>query len=78
MRVPQSGPAAAIPLTLDPGMWLNLVTVKPPYLANLEIESTKKFILDYERYSQKCQFIFEEYLDIIVSESGGELEEIIE
>ena len=37
----------APPLTLDPGMLLNMVNVKPPYLADLEIESMKKFILDY-------------------------------
>ena len=47
VRVPQRrvrGPAVAPPLTLDPGMWLNVANVKPPYLANLEIESMKKFI----------------------------------
>jgi len=35
-------------------MWLNMVNVKPLYLADLEIESMKKFILDYKWYSQKC------------------------
>ena len=77
--------AVAPPLALDPGMWLNMVNVKPLYLANLEIESMKKFILDYKRYSQKCprlllrnmQFILEEHLDIIVSESGGEIDEVM-
>jgi len=57
VRVPQRrvrGPAVA-PLALDPGMWLNIVNVKPPYLADLEIESMKKFILDYKRYSQNIR-----------------------
>ena len=47
MRVPQRmarGPAVAPQLALDPGMWLNMVNVKPPYLPDLEIESMKKFI----------------------------------
>ena len=47
-------PAAAIPAAIDPGMWLSMVNVKPPHLADLEVESMKKFILDYKRYSQKC------------------------
>jgi hypothetical protein len=66
-------PAAAIaaaPLVVDPGMWLNMVNVKTPQLSDLELESMKKFILDYKRYSQKCpqpllrgmqQFILEEH-----------------
>ena len=33
------GPAVTPPLALDPGMWLNMVNVKPPYLPDLEIES---------------------------------------
>ena len=40
VRVPQRkvrGLAVASPLALDPGMWLNMVNVKPPYLADLEI-----------------------------------------
>jgi len=86
VRVPQiivRGPAVAPPLALDPGIWLNMVNVKPPYL---EIESMKKFILEYKRYSQKCprqllrnmqQFILEEHMEIIVSESGGEYDEIM-
>ena len=41
-------------LTMDPGLWLHMVNVKPPYLLDLEIESIKKFILEYKRYSQKC------------------------
>ena len=54
-------------------MWLNMVNVKTPYLADLELESMKKMILDYKRHSQKCprqllrrmqQFILEEQLVI--------------
>ena len=68
------GLAVAPQLALDPGMWLNMVNVKPPYLPDLEIESMKKFILEYKRYSHTCprqllrnmqQFILEEHLDII-------------
>ena len=45
-RVP--GPAVAPQLALPhPGMRLNMVNVKPLYLADLEIESMKTFILDY-------------------------------
>ena len=67
-------------------MWLNMVNKKPPYLADLEIESMKKFILNYIRYSQKFsrqllremqQFILEDNLDIMVSESGGEIDEVM-
>ena len=57
VRVPQRrlrGPAVAPPLALDPGMWLNIINVKPPYLTNFEIESMKTFVLDYKSYSQKC------------------------
>ena len=32
-------------------MWLNMVNVKLPNLSNLETDSMKKFIVDYERYS---------------------------
>ena len=32
----------------------DVANVKPPYLADLEIESIKKFVLDYKSYSQKC------------------------
>jgi len=31
--------------------------IKLPHLADLEVESMKKFILDYKRYSQKCPTI---------------------
>jgi len=46
----------------------------------------KKFILDSKTYSQNCprqllrnmqQFILEEHLDIIVSESGGDIDEVM-
>ena len=80
-------PAAAIPAPIDPGMWLSMVNVKPPHLADLEVESMKKFILDYKRYSQKYprqllrkmqQFILEEQLEVICDEDGREYEEIAE
>ena len=67
-------------------MWLNMVNVKPPYLPDLEVESIKKFILEYKRYSQKCprqllrnmqQFILEEHMEMIVSESGEDYDEIM-
>ena len=38
VRVPQRiarGPAVAPQLALDPGMWPNMVDVKPPYLPDL-------------------------------------------
>jgi len=38
VRVPQRivrGPALVPPLALNPGMWLNMINVKPPYLADL-------------------------------------------
>ena len=64
-----------------------VVNVKPPYLVDLEIESMKKFILEYKRYAQKCprqllrsmqQFVWEEHLEIICSESGEEIEQFME
>ena len=75
------------PLAMDPGLWINMVNVKPPFLSDLEIESMKKFILEYKRYSQKCprqllrsmqQFVLEEHLDVLCSEAGMKLEEIME
>ena len=45
---------AAVPALIYPGIWLSMVNVKPPHLADLEVESMKKLILDYMRYSQKC------------------------
>ena len=65
---------------------MNMVDVNHPYLPDLEIESMKKFILEYKRYSQKClrqllrnmqQFILEEHMEMIVSESGAEYDEIM-
>ena len=35
-------PRTVPPLAVDPGMWLNMVNVKPPYLVDLEIERMKK------------------------------------
>jgi len=65
-------------------MWLNMVNVKPPDLADLETESMKKFILDYKRCSQKCpllqkmkQFILEEQLEVC-DKDGREYEEFLE
>ena len=38
-RAPGGPPAAAeIPALIDPGMWLNMVNVKPPHLADLEVK----------------------------------------
>jgi len=80
-------PAAAIPAPIGPGMWLFMVNVKPPDLADLEVEIMKKFIQDYKRYSQKMsptiatemkQFILEEKLEVICDEDGREYEEIVE
>ena len=68
-------------------MWLNMVNVKPPHLADLEVESMKKFNLDYKRYSQKyprkllrkmLQFILEVQLEVSCDNDGREYEEIIE
>jgi len=90
VRVPRGRgqPLRAAPaLAMDPGMWLNMVNIKPPYLVDLEIESMKKFILEYKRYAQKCprqllrsmqQFVLEEHLEIICSESGEEMEQFME
>ena len=59
VRFPQRmarGPAVAPQLALDPGMWMNMVNVKPPNLPDLEIESMKKW--------KKNLFVFlrEEYV----------------
>ena len=59
IRVPgaraRGGPtSAAILAPIDPGMWLSIINVNKPHLADLEVESMKKIIFDYERYSQKC------------------------
>ena len=63
-----------------------MVNVKPPHLADLEVESMKKFILDYKRYSQKCprqlrkmqQFILERQLEVICDKDGRDYEEVVE
>ena len=47
-------PAVIAPLAMDPGMWLNMVNVKPSYLVDLEVENMKKFILEYTRYSKNA------------------------
>ena len=49
-----TSPAVVALLAIDLGLWLNMVNVKPPYLLNMEIESMKKFILEYKRYSQSA------------------------
>jgi hypothetical protein len=68
------GQAQAAPMIMDPGLWLNMVNIKPPQLADLEIESMKKFILDHKRYDQKCpeqlrrrmqHFVLEDHLDVM-------------
>jgi len=46
-------PVVVAPLAMDPGLWLNMVNVKPPYFVDMEIESMKKFILEYKGYSLK-------------------------
>jgi hypothetical protein len=80
-------PAVSVPLAMDPDMWLNMVNVKPPYLVNLEVNITKKLVLEYKRYFQKCrrqllrsmqQFVLEEQLEIICTEDDQELEEVME
>ena len=64
-----------------------MINVKPPHLSDLEVESMKKFILDYKRYSQKCprqwlrkmqQFMLEEQLEVISDEDGRDYEEFVE
>ena len=45
-------PTVSAPLTMDPGMWLNMVNVIP-HVLKLEVDSMKKFIVEYKRYSQK-------------------------
>ena len=44
VRVPRgrAQPPRAVPLlAMDPGMWLNMVIVKPPYRVDSEVESMK-------------------------------------
>jgi hypothetical protein len=80
-NVPAPGVAADAPMVMDPGLLLNMFNVKPPQLADLEIVSMKKFILDYKRFAQKCppqmlrsihHFILEEYLDFVIIENSIE------
>jgi len=55
-RVPRArgrAPAASLPSAIDPGMCLNMVNIKTPYLSDLEFASINTFILDCKRYSQK-------------------------
>jgi hypothetical protein len=75
---PGVGPQVPAPVVMDPGVCLSMVNVKPPQLQDLEIESMKKFILEFKRYSQKCpeplrrkmqQFILEEHLEFVISEN---------
>ena len=52
IRIPgawaRGGPlAAAILVPIDPGILLSMVNDRPPHLADLELESVKKFMLDY-------------------------------
>ena len=63
-----------------------MVNVNPTYLVDLEVESTKIIILEYKRYAQKCprqllrsmqQFVLEEQLEIMCSESSEEMEEFM-
>jgi hypothetical protein len=88
--VPAQGQAAAVaavaPMVMDPGMWLNMFNVKPPQLADIEIESMKKFILEHKSYFQKCSeqlcwrmqhFILEDHLDIIVDFGLHDQDEIM-
>ena len=50
VRVPRGRarpPAVIAPWAMDPGLWLNMVNVKPSYLLDLQNESMKKFIPEY-------------------------------
>jgi hypothetical protein len=85
-RGAQAAAPVAAPLVMDPGMWLNMVNVKTPQLSDLEVESMKKFILDYKRYAQKCprpllrsmqQFILEDHLEIMSNESEVEMDDLM-
>jgi len=61
-----------------------MFNVKPPHLADLEVESMKKFILDYQRYSTRPslrkmqQFILEEQLEEFCDEDRREYEDVVE
>ena len=84
-RALRGPPTVEILAPIDHGMWLNMVNVKPPHLADLEVKFVKKIILDYKRYGQKCprqllrnmqQFILEEQLEVICDEVGIEYEKV--
>jgi hypothetical protein len=77
----------AAPLVVVPGMWLSMVNIKAPQLFDLEIESMKKFILEYKRYAQKCpeplrrklqDFILEEHLDVIAENDLQDRDEVMD
>ena len=80
-------PRVVPPLAMNPGMWLNMVNVKTPYLVDLEIESMKNLFWSVrDRYAQKClrqllhsmqQFVLEEHLEIMCSEAGEEMEDFM-
>jgi hypothetical protein len=68
-------------------MWLSMVNVMPPQLLDLEIESMKKFILEYKGYAQKCpeplsrkmqHFILEEHLDVIAENDFQDRDEVMD
>ena len=49
IRVPRERvqPPRAVPaLATDPGVWLNMANVEPPYLVDSEVEKVKKIILE--------------------------------
>jgi hypothetical protein len=65
---------AITPVVIVPGMWRSMVNIKSPQLFDMELESMKKFILEYKRYAQKCpealrrkmqHFLLKEHLDVI-------------
>jgi len=91
VRIPgargRSGPPAdEVHAAINSRMWLKMVNVNPPHLADLEGESIKKFILDYKRYSHKCprqflrrmqNFILKEQLELMCDKDGREYEDIV-
>ena len=46
-------PAVVAPSATDPGLWLNMFNEKPPYL--LDLDSMKKFMLEYKIFSKLPQ-----------------------
>ena len=69
---------------MDPGMWLNMVNVKPPYLVDLVIESMKNLFWSISvtlinvlvNFRSMQQFVLEEHLEIMCK-SGEEMEEFM-